>query len=79
MSAADVGYLAALCEFICDTVQRRQPLANEVSVVSRPEKAGDSAEQAGRLIAPSYSIGTKKKRLGGRTFRLSKVPVRAGS
>ena len=46
MAAADIGDLGALLQFCNDAVERREPVADQIVVVARPEKPRHRAKQA---------------------------------
>ena len=52
MPAPDIGYLRAPFELLDNPGKGREPLADEMIVITRPEEASDGAKHAVSLIAP---------------------------
>src|SRR5215510_9613576 len=52
MPAPDIGYLRAPFELLDNPGKGREPLADEMIVITRPEEARDGAKHAASLIAP---------------------------
>ena len=65
--AADVGDDRAELELRRDAVQRRQPGADKIVMISNPEEASGRAEQTLRLVAPADAFARSKR---GLDFRL---------
>ena len=63
MTATDVGDTGTICQFLDNTVKRREPLLHQMVSVTGSEELGDGAEQAARLVAPPDAITSFERRL----------------
>src|ERR1700761_3875661 len=55
MAAPDIGNFGATLQLVDDAVEGREPIAHQIVMVTRAEKACDGAEEAARVLAPRYA------------------------
>src|SRR5437762_3528008 len=60
MPATDIGYASTAFELGNDTIQGRQPFADEMILIARSEEPCDRAKKAGRLVTPGYPTAALK-------------------
>ena len=60
VTAADVGHLGSAFELLLHSLERGDPLADEVALIPRPEETLGAAEQAVVVFVPAHALAAAK-------------------